>query len=684
MAQSVPALRFSLLCLTIMRLLLCADAQSTKCTYIYECDDNKCCTGNVRQAGSCTVQPFVNGKQVCNDCRDWSTHKLACPASARVCCPDGTCQSSTSKCACEQDSDCPDKFCCTGDYIQPGVCSPAPFVNGEQVCKDCRGLPSQHLACPKTASMCCADGTCQPESVGCPCNYITDCPPGSCCTGDYVTAGVCSSKVVVGGRQVCKDCRQFSLNNVTCPAGTSVCCPDGTCQPSVGRCRCQYNADCPKRSCCSGNYITPGVCTRTPFVNGKQVCKDCGTFPGQQLACPKSASTCCADGTCHSAARGCPCSYNNDCPLGSCCSGDYLAPGVCSAVVIVGGKQVCKDCGSFPGRNVSCPRGASTCCTDGSCQSSVSKCTCNAHLDCPRGFCCTGDFTKRGVCSPAVFVGGKQVCKDCGSLSGRQLACPAGASVCCPDGTCQKSVAGCKCEDNLDCPFRSCCTGNVLADGMCSASAFAGGKQVCRDCRTFPGQLLGCPKDKSACCSDGSCRASPKSCPCNPVSDCPGGSCCAHTPPPPPSPPPSGPHALGLIPPAAFTPTKYYNGVFRYASYRFTGTTARTNWDLTAGIDWAANGKVTPVKNQGTCSACWAFATAAAIESAKAIATGVLVSLSEQQIMDCQGTAKCTGGFPASAFEYVANRTRTSGGLTSESKYPYKGQAGTCNAALVL
>jgi cathepsin L len=51
-------------------------------------------------------------------------------------------------------------------------------------------------------------------------------------------------------------------------------------------------------------------------------------------------------------------------------------------------------------------------------------------------------------------------------------------------------------------------------------------------------------------------------------------------------------------------------------------------------IDWQASGKVSAVKNQGSCGSCWAFSATASIESANLLA-GKNVDLSEQQLVDC-------------------------------------------------
>jgi len=103
---------------------------------------------------------------------------------------------------------------------------------------------------------------------------------------------------------------------------------------------------------------------------------------------------------------------------------------------------------------------------------------------------------------------------------------------------------------------------------------------------------------------------------------------------------------------------------------------------IPSSVDWAnTSGIVTPVKNQGSCGSCWAFSATGATESHYAIATGVLNSLSEQELIDCSsayGNAGCDGGWMDTAFEYI----KVNDGLALESAYPYTGtDDGTCQKA---
>lgn len=112
---------------------------------------------------------------------------------------------------------------------------------------------------------------------------------------------------------------------------------------------------------------------------------------------------------------------------------------------------------------------------------------------------------------------------------------------------------------------------------------------------------------------------------------------------------------------------------------RITDYSLKNIRDLPKEVDWRKKNVVNPVKDQSSCGSCWAFSTIGSMESAYAIKTGTLYSLSEQQLVDCSksyGNNGCSGGLMDDGFQYAEKNA-----LCSESSYPYTAADGTCQTS---
>ncbi|KAK7342471.1 hypothetical protein VNO80_25425 [Phaseolus coccineus] len=116
------------------------------------------------------------------------------------------------------------------------------------------------------------------------------------------------------------------------------------------------------------------------------------------------------------------------------------------------------------------------------------------------------------------------------------------------------------------------------------------------------------------------------------------------------------------------------SSILRTTNFKYENVTA-----IPSTVDWRQKGAVTPVKDQGQCGCCWAFSAVAATEGIHALTSGKLISLSEQELVDCdtKGVDQgCEGGFMDDAFKFIIKNH----GINTEVNYPYKGVDGKCNA----
>ena len=129
---------------------------------------------------------------------------------------------------------------------------------------------------------------------------------------------------------------------------------------------------------------------------------------------------------------------------------------------------------------------------------------------------------------------------------------------------------------------------------------------------------------------------------------------------------------------SAYTPAEYKSLLGARSSNKVTRPSLKTSTvSVPESFDWREKNVVYSVKDQAQCGSCWAFSIIAAQESAWAIAKGELISLSEQNIVDCVTSCYgCNGGWPYKAYDYVIKKQ--GGKFMKEEDYPYKAVDQSC------
>ena len=104
-----------------------------------------------------------------------------------------------------------------------------------------------------------------------------------------------------------------------------------------------------------------------------------------------------------------------------------------------------------------------------------------------------------------------------------------------------------------------------------------------------------------------------------------------------------------------------------FDKFRFSRASVPSSY---SSVDY---GNVSPVKSQGQCGSCCAFATLAVVETCFKKLTGVFGDYSEQELLDCGGQYAngCDGAGIYSYPQYIKDNQRR---LASETTYPYKAQ----------
>ena len=102
---------------------------------------------------------------------------------------------------------------------------------------------------------------------------------------------------------------------------------------------------------------------------------------------------------------------------------------------------------------------------------------------------------------------------------------------------------------------------------------------------------------------------------------------------------------------------------------------------LPSQFNWCDHGGCTPVRDQGNCGSCWAFATVGALETNVKIHDAVIRDLSEQYLLSCNSDGwSCSGGWWAHDYhQWKIPYREPDAGAVNESSFPYVASQVACN-----
>eukprot|EP00759_Apiculatamorpha_spiralis_P009340 PhF_6_TR15979/c0_g1_i1/m.25023 len=480
------------------------------------CSSGKC-VGNLTECGC----PDSQASFSCPDgrCAKAATGCYAtCGAQGKVLCPDLTCATSFSDCACFGDR--PYKCALTGVCMADVTQCEKKCGSSQVKCWDGKCADSEHdCPCPPERPVGCPSGTCVTSKADCKAckqnqivcwdNTCADklsqcsCPPERptrCSTNNLCVASTTMCKDCASGQLRCLDgsCAN-SLSDCTCPYGSPVRCPWNS-RCALSAYDCEFSSSCPTglAMCSNGTCATgcpcpaeyPNMCDPKSYKVDPMTC----VTDTQQCTSKCSAPTAfmCWNGDCAKSREDCPCHYTVPvrCPSGRC--------GSTEADCLV----VCQDPTPFQ-------------CTNGTCVANDADCGCPTEIPyrCQLpGFntsFCTSDMSN---CQSSLCPSGKSLCSD--NTCQVRCECPADAPFRCLDGNCTKNSTMCACaKDFVRCPAKSV-RENLCARSSsdCDTESCSEGKVRCWDmtcksslieCGCAPG-LTACANNPGLCVSDAS------------------------------------------------------------------------------------------------------------------------------------------------------------------------------------